>query len=438
MKASLLLTLLATLIPLSAAPVLAQNPRLLSDPLAIITREFEAIEAGLDDLDTAKLERYFPTEGGFTILDHVWYDGNRQPVKVARDNVDDHGSRRQEFWLKEGRVLLVLTRTESTPVQENAPTSVTETREYFHQGRLVRFLGKTATFPAGQETDMSRAKNTEQPLPTAPEGAARAQGYERFATALAKRLDLPEDHEAPVVEEPQAAAPAPVTVTPAAPPVPVKVLPTQGAAAVAARPIQGTESPDGKRALGWGFTGSPVQWDTYRQTDGTHAGLPGEPGLTNFIVQLPGGQPLCRIAGQHAADLRKTTYTTASAVWSADSQVVAAIVQDAEGTASADLVFLGPGEARVLPLLETVRAATVERLRSLRHPGIRRHPEKLAYLLHDFTFESRQGFGLVSCGMQVSVPGEGENEDFLDLRLRGVLQGGPQGLSLRFDSIEPR
>ncbi|MGB3117350.1 MAG: hypothetical protein WBE58_00905 [Verrucomicrobiales bacterium] len=406
--------LLACCLLPSMAP--AQSSR----EMEAVSRQFDDIESRLENLNAARLERTFPLGGGGSIVDQVWFDENDQPEKVLRESYDDHGSRRQELWLRHGRTILVMTHSETIAMVENAPTKATETREYFHNGRLFRILRKSATFGPNEDPDMSAIKNTEQPLPDEAEGANRAKAYERIAADIAKKLQAGGD-----VEPIDARAPLPG--------------PEAEGSLSQPRVIGGTESPDGKYALAWGFHGGRVDWNQFHQTDGTYMADPAEPGLTNYVVSLPGNKIVCQTSGSHFGDLPNYNHTSATAIWSADSRVVAAISRGKWDTLSADLILLDGGRcAGTVPLLESTRNAAVKKLKTMMHPGIRKHPEQLVYRLHDFQFAARKGLGPFSCGLEVSVPKSQEDGDDINLHISGNLQADRNGNPLLLiDSVEP-
>ena len=128
-------------------------------------------------------------EGGQGFRQQVWLSGNdREHAKVEERGYYKRGEFSSEFYLAGDELVLVLDRSDTTMMMENAPTTFEERRLYFANGKLVHVLTKEASFPVGEKADLSGVENVSVPLASVD---PLIDGYEARlgrATALTKKL----------------------------------------------------------------------------------------------------------------------------------------------------------------------------------------------------------------------------------------------------------
>jgi hypothetical protein len=129
-----------------------------------ISGVFEAIEKNFE---------YWPhhsitgenLEGGYAFEHHLWQSNDEPPLyRVESLSFDDHGQAKKQYFIQGNELLFVLDRSEMTPMQPKAATSVVEKRLYFAEGALIRMLTKEGKFPAGKATDTATLKNKDLPI----------------------------------------------------------------------------------------------------------------------------------------------------------------------------------------------------------------------------------------------------------------------------------
>lgn len=126
-----------------------------------IAEIYRQIEKATEHGDSIKLNR--PDEQGYSEIE-VWNQEPGHLIKLVSTFNESHGGSRKECYLNEGKLIFLLEVVESTPMKENASTTIRETRYYFKDGNLIRKLFREGKQTAKSKSDISKAKQTEQEL----------------------------------------------------------------------------------------------------------------------------------------------------------------------------------------------------------------------------------------------------------------------------------
>lgn len=335
MKTSLLLAVMLT-----ASSLVAQD----KTALKRITSVFEAVE---ENYETWPHLSYSADgqEGGYAFENHVWKSEDEPPLyRVESLSFDDHGQGKKQFFFHGSELLFVLDRSEMTPMQENAATSVVEKRLYFAGGGLIRVLEKHGKFAVGKPTDTTALKNKEIPVDQV-EGAGELYGnLEQEAQAIiAKAYQITAD-DAP-------AGPAAVS-GPA----------TSGDGW---RLIRGSQSRGGQFAIAWGMQGKSTP-DGETEDDGAlSANDPEAEGITNYVINPNTGAILGKTTGMHASDKANSGHYTHQVAWDSVDSCFVQVCSGKWATFTAAVYQLTPdgtGLSEAVDLLEPAKKAAFEHL----------------------------------------------------------------------------
>jgi len=130
------------------------------------------------------------------------------------------------------------------------------------------------------------------------------------------------------------------------------------------RIINHTVSPSGRYGVAWQpeTTARRDVWD-----DGSVMAY-GD-ALANFLVRLPDGEPIVKLAGKHFGDRSRYNHIEVSVVWSPDNRQVAILNQSKWETEVSDVYrVFGNGVSNPLNLLEACKRATKAEV-------VKRHPK---------------------------------------------------------------
>jgi hypothetical protein len=131
------------------------------------------------------------------------------------------------------------------------------------------------------------------------------------------------------------------------------------------RVIRNTISPSGRYGVAWEAPtdGSVEDWVQDGQSDGSKWAEGGS--VRNFLVRLPDGKPIARLAGEHLGDHPRYNHT--EVIWSPDSRYVA-IVNQSKWTTDVSDVFLVSDKGASRPLRLMPICASAVRLRAANLP----------------------------------------------------------------------
>lgn len=286
---------------LAPSIVAQQTP---SDPIPAIARVFDQIEKDhpLWPHYSASWENL---EGGQAGELHLWVSPSEVSLMKVKSAVfDDHGLFETEYFLDGDRLLFVLERSEMTAMTPKAPTKVEERRFYFDNGALIRLQEKKGDFAAGRKIDTSGIKNTA--LPAAEVEGGPAGSYAQHLAAAIRTVATLRKVDPESVDE---NAPG----NPEAPPSPAPSE-LQSVESDRWRVIEGTGSPDVRHALAWGFE-EAVDWEPFRQEDGSYASDYDNEKIVNYVVNVRTGAIVGRTAGNYFGDKPSYNHLTIESIW---------------------------------------------------------------------------------------------------------------------------
>lgn len=331
-------------------------------------------------------------EGGFGFEQHVWRSYDEPPLyRVESQAFDDHGPGLKQFFFEGHKLLFVLDRLESTPMEVNAATTVTEKRLYFAEGSLIRLLMKEGKFAAGKKVDTTGLKNKDIPIEEV-QGAGELYGdLEQEARAIMAKIERITADEAPA-----------------------------GSAAYPSgegwRLIEGSRSRDGQFALAWGIQGqSAYEGDTLE--DGSHTAEPDAEGLTNYVVNLRSGLILGKTTGTHFADKSSIMNNTHEAAWSSAGSYFAQICSGKWDTFDAKVYAMNPDGAGFSESADLLVAARKAAFEHLENGDLFKKFDKDAFVLtlHDVQISQRGAKTAVVVEVSGQIPKSEEEGSYFDL-----------------------
>jgi hypothetical protein len=328
--------------PLLLAVMLTASSLVAQDKAALkrITSVFETVE---ENYETWPHLSYSAAglEGGYAYENHVWKSEDEPPLyRVESLSFDDHGQGKKQFFFHGSELLFVLDRSEMTPMQEKAATSVVEKRLYFAEGRLIRVLTKEGKFAEGKPTDTTALKNKDIPTDEVEGAGELYSDLDREAQAIiAKAQQITAD------DVPSGPASAP--------------------AGEGWRLIRGSQSRDGQFALAWGQQGKATP-EGEADEDGTlSANDPEAEGLLNYAVNLSTGAILGKTTGMHASDKANRGHYSHEVAWGSADTCFVQVCSGKWATFTAALYQLTPdatGLSEAVDLLEPAQKAAFEHL----------------------------------------------------------------------------
>ncbi len=347
---------LALLIGNLATHALAERPPIVED----IIDEYGEIEAKLPR--AREIHRQIAEEEWVTNLTG-WYDESQRLIKLREYSFDDYGGYdRESSFREDGSLVFFWERTETTPLEPNAKTTIAEMRLYFSRNGLERVLRKEDQYAIGEVQDLHRqASNVLSPE----DGQTKVGG---IPALLEKLTDFREQLEA--LHSP------PFT-----------------------RFIEGTTSPDGRLALAW----APDSGDREEVTPDGEAANPDA--VHNFLVVVEPRQIIALSDGTHFADAAEIGRLSATAVWSANSEWVLEINENKWGVILASLWNLQDGVYATNPVnvLREIEPKIAAQLKQGNHPAAERlaNGEPFVPSFDDIRIDNE---GVVTFGISASIP----------------------------------
>jgi hypothetical protein len=342
-------------------------------------------------------------EGGQGFEKHIWQsDDDSGLTRVEEILFSEHGESTTQFFLKGEKLLFVLDRSETTPMQENAPTTVVENRNYFADGKLIRQLRKEGTFAAGKKTDTASLPNKTIPLKEVEDGDGLYGGYSETARKIIDKLATANSEDD--------AAPARSSST--------------ATAGEGWRMIKGTRSRNEKFALAWGIQGvSKVKGEA--DEDGDISVDPQTKKLTNYVVNLTRGAVLGKTSGNHFGDKAEYGHLGTEAVWSNDARFVAQFCTGKWETFDAKIYSLleDSGLSKGVDLHAAASKAAFEHLKD--SPQLKKFKkDDFAITLRDAAITYRGTSAYIQVGVLGQIPKNEDDDSFFGCTVTFKLEAG--------------
>ena len=386
MKTPLLLAVLLT-----ATSLLAQDKAALKR----ISTVFESVEQNYESWPCLGYSAQ-GLEGGFSFEHHVWKSEDEPPLyRVESLTYDDHGEGKKQFFIQGDELLFVLDRSEMTPMQEKAATSVVEKRLYFANGSLIRMLTKEGKFAAGKPTDTTALKNKDIPIDEV-QGAGELFGEleQEVRAIIAKARQIASDE------------------------APGGGMAGTGAATVGEgwRLIRGSQSRDGRFALAWGMQGKSTPDGEAGEDGALSAADPEAEGITNYAIDLRTGAILGKTTGQHAGDRPDFGHYTHEVAWGSADTAFVQVCSGKWATYTAAVYQLTPdgnGLSEAADLLEPAKKAAFEHLEN---GGFFKKFDKDAFTvtLHDVNIAQRGASTVVVVEASGQIPKSDQDGAYFD------------------------
>jgi hypothetical protein len=346
-------------------------------------------------------------EGGYAFEHHVWQSNDEPPLyRVESLSFDDHGQAKKQFFFKGSQMLFVLDRSEMTPMQEKAATSVVEKRLYFAEGSLIRMLEKAGKFPEGKPTDTTSLKNKDTPVEEVL-GAGELYGeLEREAQAIMVKVNKISSDDAPAT--------------------PTTELSIFGDGW---RLIRGSQSRNGQYALAWGIQGKSMP-EGETDADGTiSANDPEAEGLTNYVINLSTGVILGKTNGMHASDKPNSGHYTQEVAWSSASNYFVQICSGKWATFSASFYEISPVDEALSEPIDILEMAKKAAFSNLEGGDLLKKFDKddFTSTLHDVKIAQRGSKTVVIVEVAGQIPKSEEEGAYFNLTLTFQLMPDENG-----------
>lgn len=396
--------LLVLAVTLTASILQAQDKAALKR----ISSAFEAVEENY---------KYWPhhsitgenLDGGYAFEHHVWKSEDEPPLyRIESVSFDDHGQAKKQFLFEGSELLFVLDRSEMTPMQEKAATSVVEKRQYFADNNLIRYLEKKGKFPEGKPTDTTAIKNKETPVEEVL-GAGELYGdLEREAQAIMAKIQQ-------IASDDVASAPAA----------------TSGSAISGDgwRLIRGSQSRNGQYALAWGMQGKSVPEGDSDESGALSANDPEAEGLTNYVIDLSNGAILGKTNGMHASDNPDSGHYTHEVAWSSANNYLVQICSGKWATFSASFYEISPDGAGLTGPLNLLELSDIAAFSYLEGGDLLKKFDKddFATTLHDVKIAQRGSKTVVIVEVAGQIPKSEEEGAYFNLTLTFQLMHDENG-----------
>ena len=327
MKAFRIAPLLLSLALVIPAAMQAQEAEVKS-----IAKAYSVADAQLKDMSHFAWIAEDVTEE-FTHHYQLWRNLEGHAVKVT-DDLERISSRDlTEYFFEKDKLAFVFFRSQQN--EDGAGTTVTESRCYIVNGKVIQKMLKSAKFKEGAKLDMTTAKQVK----AEPEEDDQPASWEARARKISQALQA-----GPGIEED--------TAPEGDPPAPEPTLP-EGPAAKFCTIIEESTSPNGKYALAWGLTDADK---------GPHASAgdaeQDTEGVVNYIVDIKADRILAVTQGKHFGANASYNHWEHHAVWSEDSALLIQTLDTKWSTLSAQAFRIENGTAAPLTdLLQDVRQA---------------------------------------------------------------------------------
>ncbi len=178
------------------------------------------------------------------------------PIQVVTESHEEEGELvRKDYFLHESKVYAHRV-SQRVPCLDGKTVRVSQSSFFFEKGAPIYRTGVTVRVPrAEKEPDLSKARETEVPLPPGLNGWGDQLTARAFAIARSFRPHVGRhvfaDWDQWLLKD------APPAGTGETPPRGEDWTPPEGTLVL---PIPGTQSPDGLFAVGWGYAKGPVDW----------------------------------------------------------------------------------------------------------------------------------------------------------------------------------
>ncbi len=389
-----------------AAPLLADNKSALKE----ISVAFDQIEKDYKDWPhySYQVENM---EGGQSRKEDVWKsEGDSGFIRVESQNFDDHGELKTQFFFKGADLLFSLDRSESSPMELKAPTSVTERRYYFAGDKLIRVLEKKGTFPSGKPTNTAGLKNREVPPGELENADETYRTQHEIAAGIIENLRRAEAGSSGEAADAPAQSPEPAGKGASG---------TGNITGEGWRMIAGSASRDGRYALAWGLKGSTeIQGEAAE--DGSLSVTEDEAKLVNYLVDLQNKSIVGPLKGKHFADKSSLGHSTSETAWSSAATFVAQINSGKWATWDAQVYEMKEGEKASLSkgtdLLEPVKKAIREFKagdKAVKKLGF----DNFTFALHDTHIAQRGPETVLVVEVNAGIPKSEEEGAFFDVTL---------------------
>lgn len=346
-------------------------------------------------------------EGGYAFEHHVWQSNDEPPLyRVESLSFDDHGQAKKQFFFKGSQLLFVLDRSEMTPMQEKAATSVVEKRLYFAEGSLIRMLEKAGKFPEGKPTDTTSLKNKDTPVEEVL-GAGELYGeLEREAQAIMVKVNKISSDDAP-----------------AAPTTELSIFGDGW------RLIRGSQSRNGQYALAWGIQGKSMPEGETDEDGALSANDPEAEGLTNYAINLKTGVFLGKTNGAHASDKTNSGHYTHEVAWSSASNYFVQICSGKWATFSASFYKISPVDEALSEPIDILEMAKKAAFSNLEGGDILKKFDKddFTTTLHDVKIAQRGSKTFVVVEVAGQIPKSEEEGAYFNLTLTFQLMPDENG-----------
>jgi len=204
--------------------------------------------------------------------------------------------------------------------------------------------------------------------------------------------------------------------------------------------IHETGSPDVRYALAWGYD-HPVDWEQFKQEDGTFAGDPDDQQIANYVVNVRTGAVLGRTGSAHFGDRSSYNHLSISSSWGSDPLFLAAISNAKWNTLTASVhqIIRNGDKERLSPsleLLEPAKSAVLAHLKQQGHPALKKFTEdQFTWTLHDVRFNPQEMGTAISIGVIGQVPKNDDEHASFDAAAEIVLNSAVGGQAPKLGKV---
>ena len=348
-------------------------------------------------------------EGGYAFEHHVWKSEDEPPLyRVESLSFDDHGQAKKQFLFNGSELLFVLDRSEMTPMQEKAATSVVEKRLYFAESSLIRYLEKKGKFPEGKPTDTTALKNKETPVEEVL-GAGELYGdLDREAQAIIAKIQQISADDAPS-------------------------SPAAGSGLVTSgdgwRLIRGSQSRNGQYALAWGMQVKSAPEGDSDESGALSANDPEAEGLTNYVIDLSNGVILGKTNGMHASDKPDSGHYTHEVAWSSANNYMVQVCSGKWATFTASFYEISPADGALSKPIDLLEMAQKSAFSNLEGGDLLKKFDKddFTTTLHDVKIAQRGSKTVVIVEVAGQIPKSEEDGAYFNLTLTFQLMPDENG-----------
>src|SRR6266700_1210058 len=245
--------------------------------------------------------------GGATTVEHGWFNGAGDAIKVAVERTGLSGRELTEYFPLDldsdfGWAGLFMLSRKETALQDGG-TQVDESRKYFGQSQLVRELKKSARFKPGESTDTVHVPNVVVDLRRQPKDSRSDEERIRAESEFS--------------DQPQKIATA---LKEAGPPDSNPFANVKGDSDKF-RVIHGSASPDGRFAIALGFARENINWDVFLDEgeEGNTYYAENEDDIRNYVVDLTQQRIFGETGCNYFGTRRRYNHRQCIVTWAPDS-----------------------------------------------------------------------------------------------------------------------